>query len=114
MARMVVAAALAVLVLGGCGDRAFDVGVAGLVSGDTLNETPNNPVRRMSGTKTAYPNLSTVPDRPTDLTTEQARAAQMQALEKTRAANRAAGKALQDDLRLVEPAAVPPPPNLSR
>lgn len=112
MARMGVAAALAVLVLGGCGERVYDVGLTGAIMGENLETTPNSPVRRMSGAKTDYPNLATVPARPTDVPTEQARQADMDALAKTRDTNKAAGQALKQDPRLPEPAAVPPKPDL--
>lgn len=107
--RAVVAAGgLAVLLaLAGCGDRMLDTGLAGAVFGGGPPPDAPTPIRGMTGNNTNYPNLATVPPRPTDITTQQQVDKDLSALEKERAQARAAAKELEDKYK---PLPMPPKP----
>ncbi|MCW2246477.1 hypothetical protein M2352_002068 [Azospirillum fermentarium] len=95
--------------------------MANYVFGERRTDPPS-PIQAMTGKETAYPNLATVPPRPTNLTTQAQRDAQMKALEDHRARNRLAADALEEKAQtlppplppqtLPEPMAVPPPPRI--
>lgn len=108
-------AAVAVLVvLSGCSDRMLDAGAFSYVIGNGPPPDEPTPIRSMTGVETAYPNLSTVPPRPTDIPSLEQRQSDMQALERSRAANRNAAQTVREDPRLpVEPLPVPPPPKVT-
>ncbi|WP_029009958.1 hypothetical protein [Azospirillum halopraeferens] len=103
-----VTAALAAALTAGCSDRTLDSGLIGSLTGPQ-REIPDSPIRPMAGTETAYPNLATVPPRPTDIPTVGERQSDMDALERDRAAARAAAEALERDLG---PLRAPPRPDI--
>ncbi|HEY0832422.1 MAG TPA: hypothetical protein VGE72_00825 [Azospirillum sp.] len=105
-----VAAMLGALLLAGCSERTLDTGLVGAFTGDNPPPGAPSPIRPMSGEKTDYPNLATVPPRPTDLSTEQQRQAQMKSLEQDRSALRARKKALEDQYK---PLTAPPKPKVT-
>ncbi|WP_247894392.1 hypothetical protein [Azospirillum sp. B510] len=111
-----IVAAPMVFGLAGCGDRMLDTGPLGAVLGDPSPVSDNSsPVRGMSGTNDEYPNLGTVPPRPTDLTTEAERQRSMDRLAEDRAASRrtrAQTEAIPMPAPLPTPMAVPPKPDL--
>ncbi len=114
-------AALALIValvagpLGGCSDRMLDTGPYGYLLGD--GPPPDEPglIRPMTGEKRDYPNLATVPPRPTDIRPLTERQADIESLRQVRDRNRGAAQAVREDPRLpvqpmaVQPMAVPPP-----
>jgi len=102
---------LAALLLSGCSDRTLDTGVIGSVFGGGPPPDAPSPVRGMSGEKTSYPNLASVPPRPTDVPTPEQRAKDVQALEQERAQARSTAKALEEKYK---PVPVPPKPKVSR
>lgn len=106
----VVAAALLVLALAGCGDRVYDTGLVGAFTGGGPAPDAPSPVRGLTGEKETYPNLATVPPRPRDVPTTAQRAGDVTALEQERNRSRAAAKALEDAYK---PLAVPPKPRVS-
>ncbi|WP_185910028.1 hypothetical protein [Azospirillum doebereinerae] len=95
-----------------CSERSLDTGLLGSVTGEPspISDNPS-PVRAMSGERTGYPNLGSVPPRPTGLTTEAQRQTQMDKLAGDRAESRRR-KAATEAIPMPEPLAVPPPPNL--
>ncbi len=103
---------LAALAMGGCSDRVLDVGLVETVMGKEAPQFGPTPIRSMSGEITEYPNLGSVPERPTDIPSPEAIQAEIRALEEQRAANRAAAEALARNPALPRPAAVPPTPDL--
>lgn len=109
-------AALALIValvagpLGGCSDRMLDTGAYGYVLGD--GPPPDEPslIRPMTGEKREYPNLATVPPRPTDIRPLTERQADIESLRRVRDRNRGVAQTVREDPRLpVQPMAVPPP-----
>lgn len=104
------AVACGLLLLAGCSERTLDTGLVGAVTGDNPPPSAPSPIRTMSGEKAEYPNLATVPARPTDLSTEKQRDAQMKSLEKDRAGSLARKKALEDQYK---PLAAPPKPKIT-
>ncbi|PWC31297.1 hypothetical protein [Azospirillum sp. TSO35-2] len=109
---------LAPLVVGlsACSDRVLDTGLYGAVTGadSPVNEAAS-PIRAMTGERTGYPNLGTVPPRPTNLTTEAQREQAMDRLAQDRAASRRTKtetEAIPMPEPLPTPMAVPPKPNL--
>lgn len=97
----------ALLALGGCGDRVLDTGLVGSVFGGDPPPDAPSPVRGMSGENRTYPNLATVPPRPTDVPSVEQRQKDMTALEQERAQARAAAKELDERYK---PVPVPPKP----
>lgn len=97
----------ALLVLAGCSDRALDSGVVGSVFGGGPPPDAPSPVRGMSGEKTTYPNLGTVPARPTDVPTAEQRQKDLTALEQERARARRTARELEEKYK---PVPVPPKP----
>jgi len=109
-ALSVVAATLLALTLTGCGDRVLDAGLVGSVFGGGPPPDAPTPVRGMSGENRTFPNLATVPGRPTDVPTVAQRQQDIATLEQDRAQARAAGQALDD---LVKPLPIPAKPDLT-
>ena len=99
-----------------CSDRALDTGLLGAVTGQPSPVSDNtSPIRNMTGERTEYPNLGTVPPRPTDLTTEAERRQAMDRLAQDRAASRRTKEqteAIQVPEPLPTPMSVPPKPDL--
>ncbi|WP_372399681.1 hypothetical protein ABMY26_29180 [Azospirillum sp. HJ39] len=117
--RAFIAAIVAVpLVFGlsACSERMLDTGLFGAVTGAEQPVSDNkSPIRNMTGERTGYPNLGTVPPRPTDLTTEAQRQQAMDGLARDRAASRRTKEqteAIPMPEPLPTPMAVPPRPNL--
>jgi hypothetical protein len=109
-AAAALAAALAVLALPGCSDRMLDTGTFGYVLGG--GPPPDEPslIRPMTGENKEYPNLSTVPPRPTDIRPLAERQADVERLQRIREQNRGTARTVREDPRLpVQPMAVPPP-----
>lgn len=102
--------AVALLALSGCGNRVLDAGVIGSVTGDGPPPDAPTPVRGLSGEKTTYPNLATVPARPTDVPSVAQREKDVTALEQERAQARATAKALEDKYK---PTTIPPAPKVT-
>ena len=102
--------------LSACSDRALDTGLLGAVTGEPSPVSDNSsPIRNMTGERTDYPNLGTVPPRPPDLTPEAQRQQAMDRLAEDRAASRRTREqteAIQMPEPLPTPMAVPPKPNL--
>lgn len=102
--------------LSACSDRALDTGLLGAVTGQPSPVSDNtSPIRGMTGERTEYPNLGTVPPRPTDLSTEAQRQEAMDRLAQDRAASRRTKEqteAIQVPEPLPTPMAVPPRPDL--
>ncbi|CAO3434124.1 hypothetical protein [Azospirillum endophyticum] len=105
-----------VLGLSACSDRMLDTGPLGYVTGEPSPVSDNSsPIRSMTGERDDYPNLGTVPPRPTDLTTEAQRQQDMDRLAQDRAASRRTREqteAIQVPAPLPTPMAVPPKPDL--
>ena len=95
---------LVALSLTACSDRVLDTGVIGSITGapSPLSDNPS-PIRGLSGENKAYPNLASVPPRPTDLRTQAQRQKDLDRLAQDR------DSAKQ---RLPTPAAVPPKPDI--
>lgn len=119
---LVIPAFFLALGLGACSDRALDTGLIGSLTGEPSPVSDNpSPVRGLSGENTAYPNLASVPPRPTDLSTESQRQTKMDRLAKDRSAARKTqadalsrpAPATLPPAKLPKPAAVPPKPNLT-
>lgn len=108
----VVALALAAP-LAGCGDRVLDAGPVNYMFGGGPPADAPSPVRGLGDEVRPYPNLATVPPRPTNLPTQAQIDADMERLSQARGRNRAAGDALQAIPGAPTPLAVPPPPNLT-
>ena len=104
------AAAVALLALGACSDRTLDTGVVGSVFGGSPPPEAPSPVRGMTGERTSYPNLATVPGRPTDVPPVAQRQKDITALEQERAQARSTAKALEDRYK---PVPVPPQPKIA-
>lgn len=102
--------------LSACSDRMLDTGPLGAITGEASPVSDNSsPIRSMSGERSGYPNLGTVPPRPTDLTTEAQRQQAMDRLAEDRAASRRTREqteAIQVPEPLPTPMAVPPRPDL--
>lgn len=102
--------------LAACSDRALDTGLLGAVTGQPSPVSDNtSPIRGMTGERTEYPNLGTVPPRPTDLSTEAERRQAMDRLAQDRAASRRTKEqteAIPVPEPLPTPMAVPPRPDL--
>ncbi|WP_244442580.1 hypothetical protein [Azospirillum lipoferum] len=95
-----------------CSDRALDTGLLGAVTGQPSPVSDNtSPIRNMTGERTEYPNLGTVPPRPTDLSTEAERRQAMDRLAQDRAASRRT-KEQTEAIPVPEPLPVPPKPDL--
>ncbi len=94
---------LVVLALTACSDRVLDTGLIGAVTGRDV-PSDESPVRGLSGQNREYPNLGTVPPRPTDLRTEAERRQDLDRL----AQDREAAKKM-----LPTPMEAPPPPNIT-
>ncbi|PWC81743.1 hypothetical protein TSH100_26300 [Azospirillum sp. TSH100] len=98
--------------LSACSDRMLDTGPLGAVLGDPSPVSDNSsPVRGMSGNNDEYPNLGTVPPRPTDLTTEAQRQQAMDRLAQDRAASRRT-REQTEAIQVPEPLPIPPKPDL--
>lgn len=108
----VVALALAAP-LAGCGDRMLDSGPINYVFGGGPPEDAPSPVRGLSNEARPYPNLASVPPRPTNLPTQAQIDADVKRLTQARGENRAAGDALQAVPGAPTPLEAPPPPNLT-
>ncbi|PWC79687.1 hypothetical protein TSH64_19485 [Azospirillum sp. TSH64] len=102
--------------LSACSDRMLDTGPLGAITGEASPVSDNSsPIRSMTGERSEYPNLGTVPPRPTDLTTEAQRQQAMDRLAQDRAASRRTREqteAIQVPEPLPTPMAVPPRPDL--
>ncbi len=98
--------AATLLALAGCSDRVLDTGLVGAVTGEGAPPDAPSPVRGMSGEKTSYPNLATVPGRPTDVPSVAQRQKDIATLEQERAQARGTARALEEKYK---PVAVPPP-----
>ncbi|CAO3409361.1 hypothetical protein [Azospirillum largimobile] len=102
--------------LSACSERTLDTGLLGAVTGQPSPVSDNtSPIRGMTGERTEYPNLGTVPPRPTDLTTEAERQQAMDRLAQDRAASRRTKEqteAIPMPEPLPTPMAVPPRPDL--
>jgi len=98
--------------LSACSEKALDTGLFGSFTGaePPVSDNPS-PIRAMSGERTDYPTLGSVPPRPTGLTTEAQRQTQMDKLSQDRAASRKRKEAT-DAIPMPDPLPVPPPPNL--
>jgi len=94
---------LVVLALPACSDRVLDTGLVGAVTGRDV-PSDDSPVRGMSGQNREYPNLGTVPPRPTDLRTEAQRKQDLDRL----AQDRETAKKM-----LPTPMEAPPPPDIT-
>jgi hypothetical protein len=108
---MAVGGLAVLLALAGCSDRTLDTGVVGSVFGGGPPPDAPSPIRTMSGERTDYPNLATVPPRPTDVPTLEQRQKDMTALEQERASARSTAKALEEKYK---PVPVPPKPKAAR
>ncbi|WP_431855277.1 hypothetical protein [Azospirillum sp.] len=104
---MAIGGLAALLALGGCGDRVLDTGLVGSVFGGGPPPDAPTPIRGMSGENKTFPNLATVPPRPTDVPSLEQRQKDMTALEQERAQARAAAKELEEKYK---PVPVPPKP----
>ncbi|WP_286192400.1 hypothetical protein [Roseomonas genomospecies 6] len=91
---------LVVLALSACSDRVLDTGLVGAVTGRDV-PSDESPVRGLSGQNREYPNLGTVPPRPTDLRTETQRQQDLDRLSQDREAAK---------MLLPTPMEAPPPP----
>lgn len=100
----------ALVALSGCSNRVLDAGLIDSVTGSGPPPDAPTPVRGLSGEKTTYPNLATVPGRPTDVPSVAQREKDVTALEQERAQARATAKALEDKYK---PVAVPPKPKVT-
>lgn len=94
---------LVVLALSACSNHVLDTGLVGAVTGRDV-PSDESPVRGMTGESREYPNLGTVPPRPTDLRTEAQRRQDLDRL----AQDREAAKKL-----LPTPMEAPPPPDIT-
>lgn len=94
---------LVVLGLSACSNHVLDTGLVGAVIGRDV-PSQEAPVRGMSGENREYPNLGTVPPRPTDLRTDAQRQQDLDRL----AQDREAAKKM-----LPTPMDVPPPPDIT-
>ena len=97
----------ALLLLGGCSNRVLDNGLVGSVFGGGPPPDAPTPIRGMTGESTGYPNLATVPPRPTDVPTPEQRAKDLKALEQERAQARSTARTLEEKYK---PLPVPPKP----
>ncbi len=98
------AAALVAMTLSACSDRVLDTGLMGAVLGnDPPVKDDTTLIRGLKGENKEYPNLGTVPPRPTDVRTEAQRQEELDRL----AQDRDTAKKM-----LPTPTDVPPPPNL--
>lgn len=95
----------AALLLSACSDRTLDTGVIGSITGapSPISDNPS-PIRGLSGENKEYPNLGSVPPRPTDLRTE---------AERQKDLNRLAQDRDSAKKRLPTPAAVPAKPTIT-
>jgi hypothetical protein len=107
------ALAVAAVAVSGCGDRMLDAGPVNYVFGGAPPPDAASPVRGLSETPRPYPNLGSVPGRPTDVQTAQQTDAEMKRLAKARSDNRDAAAALKAIPGGPAPLAVPPPPKLT-
>lgn len=99
------AVAWVALALPACSDRVLDTGLLGAVTGaDSPVSDDATLIRGLTGENREYPNLGTVPPRPTGLRTEAERQEELDRL----AEDRAAAKKM-----LPTPADVPPPPDVT-
>lgn len=109
-AALALAVALAAGPLAGCSDRMLDAGPIGYVTGDAPPPDEPGLIRPMTGENREYPNLGTVPPRPTDIRSLTERQADIESLRRVRERNRDAAQTVREDPRLpVQPMAVPPP-----
>lgn len=93
------------LALPACSDRVLDTGLVGAVTGaDSPVKDDTTLIRGLTGENKEYPNLGTVPPRPTDIRTEAQRQKELDML----AEDRDAAKK-----RLPTPAEVPPKPDIT-
>lgn len=102
---------LAASLLGGCSDRVLDHGVIGALTGEATPGDGPSPVRRMGGGEAEFPNLATVPPRPTDFSTPRQRRQDMESLARDRADAQGLQRAAGIE-GVPAPLEVPPPPNL--
>ncbi|MBP2291200.1 hypothetical protein [Azospirillum rugosum] len=104
------AAALVALALPACSDRVLDTGLFGAVTGaDAPVKDDTTLIRGLKGENREYPNLGTVPPRPTDLRTEAQRQEELDKL----AEDRASAKKMLPNPALPTPADVPPAPDIT-
>ncbi len=109
---MLAVAVPAILGLPACSERALDTGLLGSVTGEPSPVGDRSPqIRAMTGERTDYPNLASVPPRPTGLSTEAQRQTQMDKLAEDRSRSRKR-KAATEAIPMPTPLPVPPPPNL--
>lgn len=90
-AAWTLALALGSLAAAGCSDRVLDTGLVSLdyltgndPGAEAAAELPPSPIRRMTGDSRTWPNLATVPPRPTGVPTPAARRQAMDKLEQDR------------------------------
>lgn len=96
------------LALPGCSNRVLDTGPMGFITGETAPVSDNpSLIRPMDDRNTDYPNLGTVPPRPTNMRTDAQRAKEVDRL----AQDRVAARKERDSLPT--PADVPPKPDLT-
>ncbi|WP_448189674.1 hypothetical protein [Azospirillum sp. sgz301742] len=100
----------ALLALSGCSNRVTDAGVINSVFGGGPPPDAPTPIRGLSGEKATYPNLATVPGRPTDVPTVAQREKDVTTLEQERAQSRATAKELEEKYK---PMTIPPPPKVT-
>lgn len=104
------AAALVALALPACSDRVLDTGLLGAVTGaDAPVKDDTTLIRGLKGENREYPNLGSVPPRPTDFRTEAERQKELDKL----AEDRASAKKMLPDPAIPTPADVPPAPDIT-
>jgi hypothetical protein len=99
---------LATTLLGGCSNRMIDHGPMSIFSSQPMPGDSPSPVRSLSNGPAAYPNLASVPPRPTDFSTPEQRLQDLESL----SGDRAAAHDLQRAAGIPTPAEVPPAPEL--
>jgi hypothetical protein len=98
--------------LGGCaGDAMLDIGLPGYAMGHEGPVSPDTPVRPMVATGKPWPNLASVPDRPTDVPPLAERRGDMERLARDRDIARATARQIEESLP--QPLPVPQPPALT-
>lgn len=83
--RLLAIAGVLVVSVTACSDRALDTGViSSFMGARSVADTTTTPVRRIGDGDRPYPNLASVPPRPTDLRTDADRQADREALKRDR------------------------------
>ncbi len=104
------AAALVALALPACSNRVLDTGLVGAVTGsDVPVKDDTTLIRGLKNENREYPNLGSVPPRPTDIRTEAQRQQELNKL----AEDRASAKKMLPTPALPTPADVPPAPDIT-